>query len=64
MAQIHAAAERIREIVVDMNHLTRVQLFEHAGRGLPEMIDIRKSAAGGAGTAPPAAAGDGGPRTA
>ena len=44
IAQIHAAAERIREIVVDMNHLTRVQLFEHAGRGLPEMIDIRKSA--------------------
>jgi signal transduction histidine kinase len=44
VAQIHAAAERIREIVVDMNHLTRVQLFEHAGRGLPEMLDIRKSA--------------------
>ena len=67
VAQIHAAAERIREIVVDMNHLTRVQLFEHAGRGLPEMIDIRKSAAGGAGGAgarPPAPAGDVGPRTA
>ncbi len=45
IAQIHAAAERIREIVVDMNHLTRVQLFEHTGRGLPEMLDIRKSAA-------------------
>jgi two-component system, sensor histidine kinase len=45
LAQAHAAAERIREIVVDMNHLTRVQLFEHTGRGLPEMIDIRKSAA-------------------
>lgn len=44
IAQIHAAAERIREIVVDMNHLTRVQLFEHTGRGLPEMLDIRKSA--------------------
>jgi PAS domain S-box-containing protein len=44
IAQIHAAAERIREIVVDMNHLTRVQLFEHTGHGLPEMIDIRKSA--------------------
>ncbi len=44
VAQILAAAERIREIVVDMNHLTRIQLFEHAGRGLPEMIDIRKSA--------------------
>ena len=42
--QIHTAAERIREIVVDMNHITRVQLYEHAGRGLPEMIDIRKSA--------------------
>ncbi len=27
-----------------MNHLTRVQLFEHTGRGLPEMLDIRKSA--------------------
>lgn len=49
VAQIHAAAERIREIVVDMNHLTRVQLFEHTGRGLPEMLDIRKSA-GGPGT--------------
>jgi len=46
IAQAHAAAERIREIVVDMNHLTRVQLFEHTGRGLPEMIDIRKSAEG------------------
>jgi two-component system, sensor histidine kinase len=51
--QILAAAERIREIVVDMNHLTRIQLFEHAGRGLPEMIDIRRSAQGGG--APPAA---------
>ncbi len=46
IAQIHVAVERIREIVVDMNHLTRVQLFEHTGRGLPEMIDIRKSAGG------------------
>ena len=44
IAQVHAAAERIREIVIDMNHLTRVQLFEHTGHGLPEMIDIRKSA--------------------
>ena len=44
ITQIHAAAERIREIVVDMNHLTRVQLFEHTGRGLPEMLDIRRSA--------------------
>ena len=56
VAQIHAAAERIRVIVVDMNHLTRIQLFEHAGRGLPEMIDIRKSAGapGGAGASPTA----------
>ncbi|HEY7249727.1 MAG TPA: PAS domain S-box protein [Methylomirabilota bacterium] len=45
IVQIHAAAERIREIVVDMTHLTRVQLYEHTGSGLPEMIDIRKSAA-------------------
>ncbi|HXA94391.1 MAG TPA: cache domain-containing protein [Candidatus Dormibacteraeota bacterium] len=44
IAQVHAAAERIREIVIDMNHLTRVELFEHSGHGLPEMIDIRKSA--------------------
>ena len=44
IAQIHAAVERIREIVVDMNRLTRVELFEHTGRGLPEMLDIRKSA--------------------
>jgi PAS domain S-box-containing protein len=46
-AEIHAAAERIHTIVVDMNHLTRVQLYEHAGRGLPEMIDIRRSASAG-----------------
>jgi len=54
IAQIHAAAERIREIVVDMNHLTRVQLFEHTGRGLPEMLEIRRSAgeSGDAGTPP------------
>jgi uncharacterized protein YjhX (UPF0386 family) len=44
VVQMLAAGERIREIVVDMNRLTRVQLFEHTGRGLPEMIDIRKSA--------------------
>jgi len=54
IVQIYAAAERIREIVVDMNHITRVQLFEHAGRGLPEMLDIRKSAGSPpAGDAPP-----------
>ncbi len=47
VAYIYNAAERIREIVVDMNHMTRVQLYEHGGRGLPEMIDIRKSAGGG-----------------
>jgi PAS domain S-box-containing protein len=52
IAQILATAERIREIVVDMNHLTRVQLFEHTGRGLPEMLDIRRSA--GAPGDPPA----------
>jgi PAS domain S-box-containing protein len=46
VVQMLAAAERIREIVVDMNRLTRVHLFEHTGRGLPEMIDIRKSAEG------------------
>jgi two-component system cell cycle sensor histidine kinase/response regulator CckA len=57
--QMLAAGERIREIVVDMNRLTRVQLFEHAGRNLPEMIDIRKSAGdkGGAGTPPSSPAG-------
>jgi two-component system, sensor histidine kinase len=48
-AEIHAAAERIHTIVVDMNHLTRVQLYEHVGRGLPEMIDIRRSAEAGRG---------------
>jgi PAS domain S-box-containing protein len=58
VTQIHDAAERIREIVVDMNRLTRVQLFEHTGRGLPEMLDIRKSAgAPGDGGAPPSAPG-------
>jgi PAS domain S-box-containing protein len=56
VGQMLAAAERIREIVVDMNRLTRVQLFEHAGRGLPEMIDIRKSAGEPGGSeAPPGA---------
>ena len=56
VAQMLGAAERIREIVVDMNRLTRVHLFEHAGRGLPEMIDIRKSAGGPGGPeAPPGA---------
>ncbi|HEY7039869.1 MAG TPA: PAS domain S-box protein [Methylomirabilota bacterium] len=55
VVQVHAAAQRIREIVVDMTHLTRVQLYEHPGRGLPEMIDIRKSAAASGGhDAPPA----------
>jgi PAS domain S-box-containing protein len=49
VAYIYNAAERIREIVVDMNHMTRVQLYEHAGRGLPEMIDIRKSAGSASG---------------
>jgi hypothetical protein len=55
ITQIHAAAQPIREIVVDMTHLTRVQLYEHAGRGLPEMIDIRKSAARSGGDATPPA---------
>ena len=55
VVQMIAAGERIREIVVDMNRLTRVQLFEHAGRNLPEMIDIRRSAGdpGRAGSPPP-----------
>ncbi len=59
ITQAHAAAERIREIVVDMNQLTRVHLFEHGSRELPEMLDIRKSAAdpGGAGTLPPGGGG-------
>ncbi|HEX5529978.1 MAG TPA: histidine kinase dimerization/phospho-acceptor domain-containing protein, partial [Methylomirabilota bacterium] len=52
VVQMLGAAERIREIVVDMNRLTRVQLFEHTGRGLPEMIDIRKSAKGPGGGEP------------
>ena len=55
IAHIHAAAERIREIVVDMTHLTRVQLYEHTGSGLPEMIDIRRSAAASGGPEEPPA---------
>lgn len=47
IAQAQAAAERIKTIVSDMQHLTRVTLFEHASPGLPEMIDIRKSAGTG-----------------
>jgi len=62
IAQAYAAAERIRAIVADMNQLTRVHLFEHTGPGLPEMIDIRKSAGGpgGAGAPPSGPAGGGG----
>jgi PAS domain S-box-containing protein len=44
VAQARVAAERIRTIVLDMHHLTRVEPFEHASPGLPEMIDLRKSA--------------------
>jgi hypothetical protein len=44
IAQAQAAAGRIRTIVIDMHHLTRVELFEHASPGLPEMIDFGKSA--------------------
>lgn len=53
VTQARAAAERIKEIVVDMYQLTRVELFEHASRGLPDMIDIRKSAGGAGGPRPP-----------
>lgn len=54
LAQAQAAAERIKAIVRDMSHLTRVALFEHASPGLPEMIDIRKSAGpGGPPSSPP-----------
>ena len=51
--QVLAAAERIREIITDMNRLTSVQPYEHAGRGLPEMIDIRRSAGGSGGASAP-----------
>ncbi len=44
VAQARGAAERIRSIVIDMHHLTRVEPFEHSSPGLPEMIDFRKSA--------------------
>jgi two-component system NtrC family sensor kinase len=44
VAQARAAAERIRTIVIDMHHLTRVEPFEHSSPTLPEMIDFRKSA--------------------
>jgi len=44
IAQTHTRPSASGRSWVDMNHLTRVQLFEHTGRGLPEMIDIRKSA--------------------
>jgi PAS domain S-box-containing protein len=44
VAQAQAAAERVKTIVIDMHHLTRVELFEHTSPSLPEMIDFRKSA--------------------
>jgi PAS domain S-box-containing protein len=44
VAQARAAAERIRQIVLDMHQLTRIEPLEHASQGLPEMIDIRRSA--------------------
>jgi PAS domain S-box-containing protein len=46
VGQAQAAAERIRQLVVDMHQLTRVEPLEHGSAGLPEMIDIRKSAGG------------------
>jgi PAS domain S-box-containing protein len=50
LAQALAAAERIRQLVADMQQLTRIERFEHTSSDLPEMIDIRRSAA----PAPPA----------
>jgi len=44
VAQARAAAERIKQLVADMHQLTRVERFEHTSGGLPEMIDIRRSA--------------------
>ncbi|HSB41501.1 MAG TPA: PAS domain S-box protein [Methylomirabilota bacterium] len=44
VAQALAAAERIRQLVADMHQLTRIERFEHTSSGLPEMIDIRRSA--------------------
>ena len=54
ITQARAAAERIKEIVLDMRQLTRVELFQHTSPTLPPMIDIRRSAgaAGGAGAEP------------
>jgi PAS domain S-box-containing protein len=44
IAQALAAAGRIRQLVADMHQLTRIERFEHTSSGLPEMIDIRRSA--------------------
>ena len=46
ITQAQTAAERIKQIVAEMQRLTRVELFEHSSPRLPEMVDFRKSAAG------------------
>jgi PAS domain S-box-containing protein len=46
LGQAQAAAARIRQLVVDMNQLTRIEPMERGSSTLPEMIDIRKSAGG------------------
>ena len=53
IGQAQGAAERIRQLVVDMHQLTRVEPLEHGSAGLPEMIDIRKSAGGSSGAGAP-----------
>jgi hypothetical protein len=42
VAQIEEAAMRIREIVLQMLHLTRLELVKHH-RDLPEMLDLHRS---------------------
>lgn len=40
---MRSAAERLREIVRRLQHLTRLEMFEHTAPGLPPMLDIWRS---------------------
>ncbi len=43
VAKITGAAERIRDIVSRMTHITRVEVIRHPAGSLPPMLDLKKS---------------------
>jgi PAS domain S-box-containing protein len=47
LARVARSAERIRDIVAAMQHLTRVKLAPTSASNLPPMIDLRRSAGTG-----------------